>query len=357
MLRENNIVLIFLKSERKVVYMGRYIIKRLFTSILVIFGLSLLIFIISRIIPGDPARLALGSKATSEAVEALSKEMNLDKPLPAQYILWIKNVLHGDFGRSLVSKRPVVMDIKQFLPATLELILFSGVIMIFSAFVLGVISVKHKDKLADGLIRIFSYIGIALPSFVVAVLLLLLFGFVWQVIPVLGRLSPGANPPQHITGMYVIDGILTGNPAIAFDALLHLLLPGIALALGPIFQDARILRSSLIDNSSKEYVTVSKSYGLPKNLLMGKYLLKPSSIPVVTVVGLDFAAMFGNAFLVEKIFNWPGLSRYGINSMLSKDLNSIVAVIVIIGVIFLIVNFVVDLISAFLDPRIRLGGE
>ncbi len=357
MLRVNNIVLIFLKSERKVVYMGRYIIKRLFTCILVIFGLSLLIFIISRIIPGDPARLALGSKATSEAVEALRQEMNLDKSLPAQYVIWIKNVLHGDFGRSLVSKRPVVMDVEQFLPATLELILFSGVIMIFSAFILGVIAVKHKDKLADGLIRIFSYIGIALPSFVVAVLLLLLFGFVWQVIPVLGRLSPGVDSPPHITGMYVIDGVLTGNFAIAFDALLHLLLPGIALALGPIFQDARILRSSLIDNSSKEYVTVSKSYGLPKNLLMGKYLLKPSSIPVVTVVGLDFAAMFGNAFLVEKIFNWPGLSRYGINSMLSKDLNSIVAVIVIIGVIFLIVNFVVDLISAFLDPRIRLGGE
>lgn len=337
--------------------MSRYIVKRLLTSILVIFGLSILIFVISRIIPGDPARLALGSKATVEAVEALRQEMNLDEPLHKQYAIWLKNVFQGDFGRSLISKRPVAMDVKQFLPATLELILFSGVILIIFTFVLGLISVKHKDKLADGLIRVFSYFGIALPSFVVAVLLLLLFGFIWPVLPVLGRLSPGMNAPPHITGMYIIDGILTGNFSTALDALKHVLLPAIALALGPIFQDARILRSSLIDNTEKEYITVSKSYGLPKGLLMRKYLLKPSSIPVVTVMGLDFASMFGNAFLVEKIFNWPGLSRYGINSMLNKDLNSIVAVIVIIGVIFLIVNFAVDLISAFLDPRIRLGSD
>jgi peptide/nickel transport system permease protein len=347
-------MLIYIERE---VFMGRYIVKRLLTSILVIFGLSILIFIISRIIPGDPARLALGPRATNEAVEALREEMNLNDPLPVQYILWFKDVLHGDFGRSLTSKRPVVMDVNQFLPATLELILFSGIIMILFTFILGIISTKYKDKFVDGLVRVFSYVGIALPAFVVAVLLLLVFGFIWRVIPVLGRLSAEVKPPTHITGMYVLDGILTGNFSVALDAFLHLLLPSVALALGPMFQDARVLRSSLIDNSTKEYITVSKSFGLPKNLIMRKYLLKPSAIPVVTVIGLDFAALFGNAFLVEKIFNWPGLSRYGINSMLSKDLNSIVAVIVLIGMIFLIVNFAVDLVSAFLDPRIRLGGE
>ena len=138
---------------------------------------------------------------------------------------------------------------------------------------------------------------------------------------------------------------------------MHLLLPAIALSLGGMVQNARLLRSSLIDNMDKEYITVSKSFGLPANLLMRKYLLKPSSVSVITVMGMDIASLFGNAFLVENIFNWPGLSRYGINSMLSKDLNSIVAVILIIGVIFLIVNFAVDLIAAVLDPRIRLGGE
>lgn len=337
--------------------MARYILRRLLTGAFVIIGVSILIFTISRLIPGDPARLALGPRATEEAVEALRKEMNLDKPLPTQYVLWFKAVLKGDFGRSLTSKRPVSMDIKQFLPATLELMLFSGVLLVIFSFTFGILSGKYKDTIIDGLVRIFSYIGIAIPSFVAGVLLLLIFGYKFKVIPVLGRISQGISPPPHITGMYVLDGVLTGNFKAAWDALLHLTLPGIALALGPMFQEARVLRSSLVDNSTKEYITVSKSYGLPENKIMRKYLLKPSSISTVTVIGLDFAALAGNAFLVETIFNWPGLSKYGMNAMLTKDLNAIVAVIIIIGIIFMLVNLIVDLIVAYLDPRIRLGGE
>ncbi|GMG97227.1 ABC transporter permease [Tepidimicrobium xylanilyticum] len=338
--------------------MVNYIIKRLVLSILVIFGVSILIFTISRIIPGDPARLALGPRATAEAVEALRKEMNLDEPLLKQYVLWLKDVLNGDLGRSLTSKRPVSMDIKQFLPATIELMIFAALLMVIFAFLLGILSAKYKNSLFDGILRIFTYTGIALPAFVVATLLLLLFGFVWEgVIPVLGRLSPGVEPPPHITGLYVLDSILSGRFSTAWDAFLHLLLPATALCLGGMVQNARLLRSSLIDNMTKEYITVSKSFGLPTNLIMRKYLLKPSSVSVVTVLGMDIASLCGNAFLVENIFNWPGLSRYGINSMLTKDLNSIVAVVLIIGVIFLIANFIVDLITAALDPRIRLGGE
>lgn len=338
--------------------MVNYIIKRLLLSILVIFGVSILIFTISRIIPGDPARLALGPRATAEAVEALRKEMNLDEPLLKQYVLWLKDVLNGDLGRSLTSKRPVSMDIKQFLPATIELMIFAALLMVIFAFLLGILSAKYKNSLFDGILRIFTYTGIALPAFVVATLLLLLFGFAWEgVIPVLGRLSPGVEPPPHITGLYVLDSILSGRFSTAWDAFLHLLLPATALCLGGMVQNARLLRSSLIDNMTKEYITVSKSFGLPTNLIMRKYLLKPSSVSVVTVLGMDIASLCGNAFLVENIFNWPGLSRYGINSMLTKDLNSIVAVVLIIGVIFLIANFIVDLITAALDPRIRLGGE
>ncbi|GFN34514.1 ABC transporter permease [Tepidimicrobium xylanilyticum] len=338
--------------------MVNYIIKRLVLSILVIFGVSILIFTISRIIPGDPARLALGPRATAEAVEALRKEMNLDEPLLKQYVLWLKDVLNGDLGRSLTSKRPVSMDIKQFLPATIELMIFAALLMVIFAFLLGILSAKYKNSLFDGILRIFTYTGIALPAFVVATLLLLLFGFIWEgVIPVLGRLSPGVEPPPHITGLYVLDSILSGRFSTAWDAFLHLLLPATALCLGGMVQNARLLRSSLIDNMTKEYITVSKSFGLPTNLIMRKYLLKPSSVSVVTVLGMDIASLCGNAFLVENIFNWPGLSRYGINSMLTKDLNSIVAVVLIIGVIFLIANFIVDLITAALDPRIRLGGE
>lgn len=335
--------------------MGKHVLKRLLQSILVMFGVSILIFIISRIIPGDPARLSLGPKATKESVEALRKEMNLDETLVKQYILWLKGVSKGDFGRSLISKRAVSEDVKQFLPATAELMIFASLFMIIFAFLFGILSAKYKDSIIDGTIRIFTYVGIALPSFVVATILVLLFGFVWEgFIPVLRRLSADVGAPRHITGLYIFDSLLTGKFATAWDAFLHILLPAIALSLGGMFQNARLLRSSLIDNMSKEHITVSKSFGLPSSLIMRKYLLKPSSVSVITVLGMDVASLFGNAFLVENIFNWPGISKYGINSMLNKDLNSIVAVVLIIGAIFLIINLIVDIIAAAIDPRIRL---
>jgi peptide/nickel transport system permease protein len=204
--------------------------------------------------------------------------------------------------------------------------------------------------------RVLSYAGIALPAFVVGILLLLFFGYEFQIIPVLGRLSPELGEPAKITGLFVIDALLSGHPAIAWDAFLHLLPPAFALALGPLVQDARVLRSSLADNANKEYMAVSTSYGLPASLLAWKYLLKPSAASAVTVMGLDFSALLGQAFLVEKIFNWPGISRYGINAMLNKDLNAICAVVLIIGTIYFIVNLIVDLIIAALDPRMRIGG-
>ncbi|MDI3480994.1 MAG: peptide/nickel transport system permease protein [Tepidanaerobacteraceae bacterium] len=337
--------------------MLKYIIKRLFQGIFVVIGISILIFIISRVVPGDPARMALGPRAPQFAVDELRKEMNLDKPLPVQYYYWFKGVIKGDFGKSLNTKRPVITDVKEFLPATLELALLSGFLFIIFATIIGLLSAQYRDTWVDGLTRILSYVGIAIPSFVVAVLLLLIFGYLWPVIPTLGRLSSNITPPPTITGLITVDSLITGNFAAFFDALKHLILPAIALAIGPLFQEARILRSALIDNINKEYISVVTGYGLPKGVIMRKHLLKPSFIPVVSVMGLDFASLMGNAFLVESIFNWPGLSRYGINAMLNKDLNAISAVIIIYGVIFLIVNIIVDLIIAWLDPRIRLGGE
>ena len=337
--------------------MLRFLLKRLILSIFVIIGISILIFLIARIVPGDPARMALGPRASQEAVDSLRSEMHLDEPLVTQYVFWAKGVLHGDFGRSINSKRPVAMDIKEFLPATLELILFAGILMILGAFILGIVSARFKDSWLDGLIRVLSYGGISVPAFVMAVIFLLVFGYLWPIFPVIGRLSSSVIAPQTITGMIVLDSLIQGNLAAAWDGVLHLFLPALALAFGSMFQEARILRSSLIDNMGKEHIGVTTGFGLPKNLIMRKYLLKPSSTSVITVIGLDFAAMMGNAFLVEKIFNWPGLSRYGINAMLSKDLNSISAVIIIIGILFLVTNIIVDIIIALLDPRARGGTK
>lgn len=337
--------------------MFSFIIKRVFQGIFVIIGISLLIFIIARIVPGDPARMSLGPRAPQFAVDELRKEMHLDKSLPVQYFYWFKGVLKGDFGKSINTKRPVSTDIKAFLPATLELALLAGFLFIIISIVLGLLSARHRDTLVDNLIRGLSYIGIAIPAFVVAVLLLLLFGYVWPVIPVLGRTSSWVDAPPHITGLITIDSLITGNFVAFFDALKHLILPALALATGPLFQEARLLRSSLTDNMGKEYISVATAYGIPSRVIMTKYLLKPSFIPVVSVMGLDFASLMGNAFLVEKIFNWPGISRYGINAMLNKDLNAISAVIIVFGIIFLIVNIIVDIIVASLDPRIRLGAK
>lgn len=337
--------------------MRKFLVKRLLLGILVLLGTSILIFIIARVVPGDVATIALGSRATESAKEALRQELYLNDPLPIQYVKWLRDAMHGNFGNSFITKRAVSADVVQFFPATAELALTAGIFMVIGTFFLGILSGRHKNSWIDGVIRILSYIGIALPAFVVGILLLLLFGYAIPILPTLGRLSTGVAAPPTITGFFVLDGLLTGHFAAAGDAFLHLLLPAFALALGPIVQDARVLRSSLVDNSSAEYMAVSTGYGLPDSLLIRKYLLKPSATSAITMMGMDFASLMGQAFLVEKIFNWPGLSRYGINAMLNKDLNAICAVVIIIGITFFVVNLVVDLIISALDPRMRIGGD
>ncbi len=334
-----------------------YLLRRLLLSIFVLVGLSIVIFIIARVVPGDPARMALGPRAPQFAVDALREEMHLDKPLVTQYYYWIKGVATGDLGKSLVTKREVLEDIMEFLPATMELVMVSAIFVIVFSILFGALAARYKDKWVDSVIRIMAYTGVAVPSFVLAVLFVLIFGYLWPVIPALGRLGAGVQPPVSITGLLTIDSLLTGDFPVFWDALKHLFLPALALAIGPIFQEARIIRSAMTDNMGKDYVAAAVGYGIPNHIIMGKYLLKPSLIPAVSVMGLDIASLMGNAFLVEVIFNWPGISRYGMEAMLRKDLNAISAVIIVFGLIFVLVNILVDLIVAYLDPRIRLGGK
>ena len=337
--------------------LGIFLLKRLLHSVFVLLGLSILIFIIARVMPGDPARAALGPRAPEWAVQRVRESMYLDKPLYAQYYYWLRDALHGDFGESLVTRRDVATDIKEFLPATMELVLFSGVIMAVFGILLGAISARYSNTWIDNVVRIGSYIGVVTPSFVFAVLFLLAFGYVLHILPSMGRLSAGVTRPPVITGLITLDGLFTGNFRAVGDALWHLIMPGVALALGGMSQEARITRSSMSDNLRKDYIAAERAQGIPERVINLKYLLKPSLIPTVSILGLDFAALLANAFLVELIFNWPGMSRYGINGMLRKDLNAIIAVIMVMGLVFVIVNIIVDLIVAFLDPRIRLGAE
>jgi len=331
--------------------------KKVSTYALVLIGLSILIFIIARVVPGDPARLALGPRTPEETVQRLRQEMNLDKPIYLQYILWVEGILRGDFGKSLLTRRPVSEDIREFLPATLEMVIISALFMIVGGITLGILSAKFTDTWLDGVIRIISYLGIVAPAFVWAIIFMLIFGYLIPIFPITGRLSYGVIEPKFITGMYTIDGLLSGSLGTAKDAFMHLLLPAFSLCLGGLAQAARITRSSMTDNMTKDYILGQYAYGIPEGVIFFKYLLKPSLIPTISVMGLDIAALFGNAFLVELIFNFSGISKYGIQAMLNKDINVISAVVMILGLVFISVNIVIDIIVAFLDPRIRLMGR
>jgi peptide/nickel transport system permease protein len=323
-----------------------FIVRRVLHSIFVLLGLSIVIFIISRIMPGNPARMAVGPRAPQYVIDELSRQMHLDEPLYVQYYYWLRDALHGDLGTSLVTRRPVVDDMKEFFPATLELTLFAGVIMAGGGISLGILSARHKDKWIDNVLRVVSYLGVVTPSFIFAIFFLLLFGMTLEWMPTIGRLSPGVSPPPTITGLTTF-----------LDALWHLILPGVALAMGGLAQESRITRSTMSDNLTKDYVASARSLGIPEGVIMRRFLLKPSLIPTVSILGLDFAGTMGNAFMVEVIFNWPGSSRYGINTMLRKDLNAIAGVVLTMGVVFIVVNILVDIVVGMLDPRIRLAPQ
>lgn len=336
--------------------LGR-ILRRVVHSVIVLFGLSILIFFIARVIPGDPARISLGSFATEEQVQKLREEMHLDKPLYVQYYYWLTGALRGDFGKSLYTDREITQDIKDFLPATLELMFFAFLMGVIIGQTLGIISARYSNTWIDHVARLISYAGVVTPPYVFAIIFLLFFGYIFNLLPTVGRLSFGITPPPVITGMITVDGLITGHFTAVLDALKHLILPAISLAMAALSQEARITRSSILDNSNKDYIAMERSQSIPERVINLKYLLKPSLIPTVSVMGLDFAVMLSNAFLVELIFNWGGFSQYGINAMLHKDLNAIIVVVMVLGLMFVSANIVVDIIISYLDPRIRLGVE
>lgn len=336
--------------------MALKILKKIGVYLFVLIGLSILVFIIARVIPGDPARQALGPHASEETVEALREKMNLNKPLPVQYLLWLKDAVQLDLGESLQTRRPVIEDVKAYLPATLEIVILSAVCLVVGGIVLGVISTKFTGKWVDLLIRILSYLGICSPAFVWGVLFMLLFGYVWPILPTTGRIDISLAPPATVTGMFTIDYLLQGNFAGFWDAFKHLIIPAVALMLGGMAQAARLTRGNMAENALKDYIQAEKAYGVSENRILTKYLLRPSLIPTITVMAMDISSIFGNGFLVENLFNFPGLARYGLGAMLNKDINAISGVVMVLGIIFILLNLLSDLIVAWLDPRVRLMG-
>ncbi|HOG01069.1 MAG TPA: ABC transporter permease [Clostridia bacterium] len=333
------------------------ILKRVVSYLLVLLGLSVFVFILVRVMPGDTARLALGPRAPEETVQALRREMHLDKSIPVQYYYWLKGILQGDLGTSVISKRPITEDIAFYLPATVELALLSAIFMATFGILLGVTATKYSEKWPDAIIRVLSYLGIVAPAFLWAVLAMLLFAYLIPILPVSGRISAGIAPPVTRTGLYIVDYLLQGNFAGAWDAFRHLVMPAIVLSFGGISQSARICRASMVSNMEKPYAAAERAYGIPENKILYKYLLKPSLNSFISVTALDIAMLFGGAYLVESIFNYPGLSRYGLTAMLNKDVFAVSAVMLVDGVIVIGFNLVTDIIISFLDPRIRYSSS
>ncbi len=326
--------------------------KRLSTSLIVLIGVSMLIFLIARIIPGDPVRIALGPNATTEQIAKMRSELHLDDSIVVQYGYFIRDLANGDLGVSLYTNRPVTTDIVQFLPATLELVIMAGIMMVGLGLPLGVISARYKGRFADNLIRLIALLTVSAPSFVWAVILMLLFAFYLPFFPIAGRITDSYSI-EVITGFLMIDTLLAGNINAFGNAFWHIILPAFALSLSGIGQAARLTRANMVETYEKPYIEMARSYGFSEKRIANRFAFRPSLIPSLTIIGLDFAAMLGNAFLVEAVFAWPGLSRYGVAVILRKDLNAIVGTVLIIATTFLIINVVVDLLIAFINPRIR----
>ena len=334
----------------------RGITSRLASTLLVLVGVSMLIFFIARIIPGDPARVALGARATVEQVEQMRESLHLNEPIAVQYFYFMRNLFQGDLGISLYTNRPVMLDIKQFLPATLELVFLAGIMMVGIGLPLGAIAARYRGRWPDNAIRLITLLGVSAPGFVWAVVLMLCFALFLPIFPIAGRID-NAFSVDVVTGFLLIDTILAGQWDAFLSAARHLILPAFALSLAGIGQAARLTRSNMVASYDTPYVEMATSYGYPEARIARKYAFKPSLIPSLTVIGLDFAALLGNAFLVETIFAWPGISRYGVAVILQKDLNAIVGTVLIISATFLITNMIVDFLVAVINPKIRLANK
>jgi peptide/nickel transport system permease protein len=334
-----------------------FLARRVLWSLLVLFGLSLVIFAIARVVPGDPARMALGPTATAEQVAELQEELGLNDPLWAQYGTFLAGLSRGNLGRSLLTEQQVEADIAETFPATLELVIVTILIAFLLGIPLGVAAARWKDRWPDNLVRAIAIASAVVPSFFLALLFQILAGYVLNILPTTGRLPAGLAFDADITGLLLVDGTLSRRWDVVGEAARHLLLPATALAAATMGQIARITRASMIDVSRQDYIEAARAFGVPGRVRLFKYQLRPAFVPPLTITGLEFASLIGNAFVVELIFSWPGMAAYGVRAITQKDLNAIMAVVMVSGVFFVLVNLLIDLLVGIVDPRVRIRGK
>ncbi len=335
----------------------RYIARRLLLMIVVLFGIITITFIVARVIPADPIGAILGPQAPPEVVEKVRHEWGLDKPLWQQYIDYIWGVLHGDLGKSIKTNRDVVEDLKHFFPATIELATTSLMIAIIIGIPVGIISAIRKDKLVDHVSRVFALIGVSTPVFWLGLILLYILYYKLGIVPEPGRLSVGVTPPEPITGLLLVDSLLRGRLDVFVDALKHILLPAFVLGYFSSAYIMRITRSSMLDVLNQEYIRTARAKGLRERIILYRHALRNALIPTVTVIGITYGSLLEGAVLTETIFAWPGLGRYATQAFLSLDYNAVMGATLLIAIVYSLANLIVDILYAFLDPRIKSAYE
>lgn len=335
----------------------KFIGKRLLYLVIMLFGVATLVFILTKLIPGDPVVANLSQRALNdpEVVAAYKAKYGLDQPVIVQYVLYIKNLLQFDLGTSIRTNKPVLSELARCYPATIELALFAIVIAAVFGILFGVISAIRRNSILDQVVRAISVTGVSIPSFWFALLVLYFFYYKLQIFPGPGRLSNTFSAPATVTGLYVIDSLLEGNIPKALDALSHLILPGTVLAAFTMGLITRTTRSNVLDVMSTDYIRTARAKGLGRVSLILRHALGNALIPVLTVIGLGLGNLLGGMVLVETIFNWPGVGQFAYESVLSTDYPAIIGVALLIALNYMVINTIVDILYGVIDPRVRCG--
>jgi peptide/nickel transport system permease protein len=332
-----------------------FIARRLAAMVLLVIGITLIAFVLTQIVPGNPALANLGQAPTQEQIHAFDQRYGLDKPLPVQYWRYVKGLVRGDLGVSQQTHNPVRTDLGSFIPATAELALLSVLIATIVGVGFGVVAALKRDRPTDYVLRVVSLAGVSMPTFWLALVALYLVFFKWSILPGSDRLDPGSLAPPHVTGLYTLDALFAGEWGKLWEALRHLILPALVLAAFNISVLTRYTRSAVLEVLDQDYVRAARAKGLPEGTIVLRHVLRAALPAVVTVIGLLFANVMTGAVLVESIFAWPGIGQYGFHAATTLDLPAIVGVSLFVAVVYITINLVVDILYGILDPRIRVS--
>jgi peptide/nickel transport system permease protein len=342
-----------LRPSRGLVY---FVLRRFAALVLLTLGITAVTFVLTQLVPTNAAATNLGEQAAGDpaAVAAFEQHYGLDKPLPVRYLIYLGHVLHGDLGESSVTHGPVTHDLGQFIPATAELALYAVLIAAIVGIAFGVVSALRRNRPTDHALRVASLAGISMPTFWIALLALYVGFYRLGWFPGADRLDPGVEPPPHVTGLYTIDAVLAGDFGLFTQALHHLVLPALVLAAFNVSLLTRFTRSAVLEVMGNDYVRAARAKGLPEDTVIRRYILRAALPSVVTVLGLVFANVLTGAVLVEKIFSWPGIGQYAYQAAINLDVPAIAGVSMFVAVVYITINFIVDVLYGVIDPRIRV---